>query len=272
MAEQSHSSYIGSYRRPAQEVHFEVTRELTAGDLVVRAATGVGSKSPGIKALRATHHKLAQVIASGFSDAEASLATGYSPSRISILKSDPAFAELLTHYGTKRDEVFVNVTERMAGFATDALEELHDRLLNNPGEFKVKDLNEVIKTTADRGGYSPVQKTENKTIVLTAGELANLKAEVANRQNGQVRKINQVEEATRVKGYLQGQADKSLSGSEESQIGSNDNRPTGDILIEATASGLQSQGDDLREACWEEIEELDTIGGAPREVIPIPVV
>lgn len=236
-----------------------VERSLTALDLAERKVTSVGSKAPSLKNLRATHHRLAQLLASGMKPAEASLGTGYSLSRISILQADPAFAELLAHYSEKREEAFVDVQQRMAGVATDILEVLQERLQDNPDSFSNKDLNELVKTTADRGGYSPVQKTETKNITISASDLLAIKEEVAKRQNGQIRKINQIEEADRVKAHtlLQGDSESSLreAGGEGSR----------DLLEAPEAAGSPSQGNNIREARWEALEELGLAGGTPRE-------
>jgi hypothetical protein len=231
--------FSGSFRRPESPCVFEITRQLTAADIFVRQSTMVGAKTPAVKSLRATHHKLAQCLASGMSDAEASLATGYSSSRISILKIDPSFQELMSFYSETRKDVFINVMERMAGFATDAVEVLQERLAEKPEAFSNKDLNDLIKTTADRGGHSPVQKTENKTIIISAEDLKKMKQEVENTQNGQVRKIHQVEEVSRFKDRQKSQEDK------EPLILHNDNRPSGDSEEQAKASGLAGEGDNL---------------------------
>lgn len=229
--------YTGKISKAHTPLHFETVRELSEADIIVRQACNIGSVTPSIKSLRATHHKLAQCLASGFSDSEASLSTGYSPSRISILKRDPAFRELLAFYSEARKEVFIDVTQRMAGFATTAVEVLQERLEDSPQAFSNKDLNDLIKTTADRGGHSPVQKTENKTIILDARQLSDIKKEVESKQNGQVRKINQSEESQRVKTFLE---EGSGTG-----LGSNDNRPSSDVLQETETARSPSQGDDL---------------------------
>lgn len=200
-------------------------------DIAKRLVLGAESEVPRIKALRATHHKLAQCLAMNFSDAEASIATGYSPSRISILKQDPAFKELQAFYAEARDKVFVDVQQRMAGFATDALEVLQERLEVSPQVFTNKELNELIKTTADRGGHSPVQKSESKTIVLTAKELEDIKKGVETAQNGQVRKINQAEEVVRVK------AREGLQEDSESSLSANDNGTSSIVLEETPPEG-----------------------------------
>lgn len=230
--------------RAEAEIEFAVVRELEDADILVRGASPIGSKPPEIKALRATHHKLAQVLAQGFADAEAAIATGYSLSRISILKSDPTFKELLSFYESERREVFVDVQQRMAGFATTAVEVLQERLEEKPEAFSNKDLNELIKTTADRGGHSPVQKSENKTIILDARQLAALKEEVEAKQSGQVRKINQAEEATRVKTYLEGKNNSGNSGDTIPEISANDNA-TVSVSGAATTTGGEGEGDNI---------------------------
>jgi len=243
---QDRQVFSGSLRRPEVPLEFSVERELEEMDVVLRETLGAGgSKTPSIKTLRATHHRLAQAIASGSSDAEASLITGYSLSRISVLKQDPAFAELLAHYAAARDSVFIDVQQRMAGFAVDALEELQERLEIKPQTFTNKELNELIKTTADRGGHSPVQKRETKNINISAADLEAIKKEVESRQNGQIRKINQAEEARAIKALLSAQ-DRQESSEGAGAIGStNDNRPASSIQQETEAPRGEGEGNSL---------------------------
>lgn len=222
---------------------FAVVRELTASDIYIRQTLGADSQTPKVKSLRATHHKLAQCLAMNFSDTEASISTGYSLNRISILKGDPSFQELLSFYSQKREEIFVDVQQRMAGFATDAVEVLQERLTETPEKFSNKDLNDLIKTTADRGGHSPVQKTETKTIVLKAEDLIKLKQEVESTHNGSVRRINQSEESQRVKEVLS--AEQGKAGDQVPVVSSNDNRPSSDVQEEAETPGREGEGDNL---------------------------
>ena len=235
--------FEGRIGKAEREVHMELVRELTPEDLLVREVCTVGSKPPGIKTLRATHHRLAQCLAQGFSDAEASITTGYSPSRISILKNDPAFKDLLAFYSEKRAEVFVDVQARMAGFATAAVEVLQERLEDKPETFSNQDLNNLIKTTADRGGHSPVHKSENKTIVLDAKSLAEIKQKVEATQNGQIRRVNQAEESKRVQQLIEDRS--KLSGDTSTPLGENDRAPAAGVSKEAEAPGREGKGDDL---------------------------
>lgn len=247
-----------SLRRPEIRLDAEVVRELTEADLLVRETLGAGSTLPTIKALRATHHKLAQCLAAfNMSEAEASVSTGYSPSRISILKKDPSFIELLAFYSTQKQDIFVDVTQRMAGVATDTLEVIQERLQDNPESFKAKDLVEVLKATADRGGHSPVRKSETKSITITASDLLKMKEEVNQKQYGQIRKINQAEEVERFKANessLQ-EADAGVQDNFQPTRGANDNGAPCVPISPEEAPGSACEGNDLRTPCGAGTEE-----------------
>jgi hypothetical protein len=95
--------------------------------------------------MRHTHHLLAQTLAKGECEANASLITGYSLSYISVLKGDPAFRELLATYHTERELVFVDVLERMKGLGLATMEEIQSRLEISPEKFTNRELQELTK-------------------------------------------------------------------------------------------------------------------------------
>lgn len=223
--------------KAAMPLEMQVSRELTPEDMLVRSATPVNSKPAGLKQLRAVHHKLAQQLAMGVKEGEASLATGYSLSRISILKADPAFQELMAFYQGSQKEAYVDVVQRMAGLATTAVEVMQERLEEHPDGIATKDLNSILKTAADRGGYSPVRKSEHKSVMLTAEDLKSMKEEVESKQNGQIRTINQEEETQRVKSLLE-------DNKEPANV-LNDNRPSSDVQEPSEVQGSEGEGDDL---------------------------
>lgn len=232
--------YTGRIGKAEVDLDYAIVRELLEEDLLVRSVSTIGSTAPGIKSLRALHHKLAQCLAQGFTDTEASISTGYSPSRISILKADPTFKELLNYYQGKASEIYIDVTQRMAGFATTAVEVLQERLEDKPDTFTNKDLNQLIKTTADRGGHSPVNRSEVKTITMDAKTLMEMKQQVEAKQSGQVRKINQTEEARAVQTYLKA----GVQGDSKSQDGANDNST--EVILEASEDkGQPWEGADI---------------------------
>ena len=69
----------------------EVTRAALAHLTVKREATVV-------QTLRDNHHRIARAVASGMSNADVAATCGIAINRVSILKSDPAFVELVAHY------------------------------------------------------------------------------------------------------------------------------------------------------------------------------
>lgn len=139
--------------RQAKPVETSFVRELTVEDL--RSTPVKTQAAPAINKLRDTHHALARALATGSSEHEASLITGYSPSRISILKADPTFQELLEFYRLQGAEKVADFRERMAVVGMTALSELAERLEDNPEEFNPALLTTIVKDMADRTGHAP---------------------------------------------------------------------------------------------------------------------
>lgn len=176
-----------------KEVNFEILRELTQEDLDAPLALAPVKPKP-LTAIRASHHQLAQVLARGASDTEASLVTGYTPGYISILRTDPAFQELLAHYGKVTEAVFVDVAERMRVLGLGSLEELQRRLEEAPDDWSRRELMELSKLMLvdSRGGaasgasggapgvqvaISFVAPDMTRTVEGTAGEIKTLRSD-----------------------------------------------------------------------------------------------
>lgn len=113
------------------------------------APDSLGDKPPTLKELRHSHHLLARSLAEGKAPAEAGAITGYSPSRISILQNDPAFAELIEYYKGQVEVKYVELHERVATLSKDAVEELLARLDDDPSKFSKKELMEITKLGTD---------------------------------------------------------------------------------------------------------------------------
>lgn len=152
-------------------------RELTLEDLGLLASTKVGGKQV-LKKLRASHHQAARLLAQGCKPGEVSALSGFSPSRISVLQDDPAFAELVEHYTQVEQSRFADVQERMTLLGLAAGEEIMDRLDEDPALISTKELVEVVKASLDRGGHAPVTKSENKHVhaLLSTEDLAAMKS------------------------------------------------------------------------------------------------
>lgn len=131
-------------KKPAPELFLEIVGPITEEDLPkLQNPDLLGSQPIPIQQLRASHHNLAQLIARGMPDQEAALITGYSPSRISILKKDPSFAELLAGYKEIREHVFVDTLERMKILGLSSLDELQERLESDPKGWTNRELMEM---------------------------------------------------------------------------------------------------------------------------------
>lgn len=154
---------VRTHGRPSRPVAFAVIRELNGADMA-SLDISLNSSAPTLKGLRTSHHHLAKCLASGMKNADASRATGYSPSRISILQSDSTFMELIEHYRGIVDEAFLDVNQRLATFTADALEIAHERLLDDPDKIADSDLHKYITSGLDRTGYGPQSKSTQVNV------------------------------------------------------------------------------------------------------------
>lgn len=168
-------------------LELEVLGAIDVNDLVDRAAAPLpSSEAPSLTKLRQIHHEIARLLASGLSEADVAASTGYSLSRISILKSDPSFKELLAYYSARSEEVFIDVRKRLAMLGTDAVAELQDRLDFKSDSLTNTQLIEITKATLDRAGFNPVAKTESVSVLLTGEELQKMKQNLGGGNNVRV--------------------------------------------------------------------------------------
>lgn len=149
--------------RPALPLTAVVVRELTAEDIEA-SQQSKGSKAPALKRLTDRHHAVARGIASGMQMQEVSAVLGISQSRISILKDDPAFKELVEFYREKTDAQYADMHARLAGMSAAAVAEIEDRLEDRPDKIGLASLIEIAKMGADRTGHGPQSKNTNVNI------------------------------------------------------------------------------------------------------------
>lgn len=128
----------------AQPIALVVVRELESSDLpaLVSLDNSAGEIAPAhqLSRVRSTHHMLAQLCAEGKSNVEIGAIAGYSPAYISVLRNDPAFKELLAHYGAIREKLYIDVLERMKFLGLSSLEELQQRMAEEPEKFTRQEL------------------------------------------------------------------------------------------------------------------------------------
>lgn len=161
---------LGSARGRPPSAMFQMApgRELTEADiesLIERPHGALGSTTPPIAKIRATHHALARLLAEGRRAVECSAILGYSQSRISILQNDPAFQELIEFYRAQVREKYLDHHERLANLGTVALEELQERLEEKPEQFSNRELQGLMDTAFDR----TVAPSKGQKGLITAG-------------------------------------------------------------------------------------------------------
>lgn len=155
--------------RAAKALHAEVVRELTQSDLHL-LATERGVQPTHVQRITDRHHALARCLASGMSATEAALCTGYTSSRISVLRGAPAFEELISFYRADRGGEVLDLQQKFTALAKDATTEIQERLELEPAAFGVEALIDIVKLTADRSGNGPQSKTTNVNVNVNLGD------------------------------------------------------------------------------------------------------
>jgi hypothetical protein len=96
--------------------------------------------------------------------AEASAITGYDISRISILRGDPQFKELMSHYQGMAEAGLAQFQDRAITVAITALNNIQEMLEDDESPLPASVQLEVIKVAADRAGHAPVAKSVNVNV------------------------------------------------------------------------------------------------------------
>jgi hypothetical protein len=150
--------------RRHKEVTCETVRPLTSADLdLLSVERGVQKPIPLVQRVTARHRQLAKCLGDGLKDWEAAAATGYSLSRITALKQDPSFRDLVEFYRTVKDEQYVDMHKKAAAFGIDLLDSMHDDL--EDGKLSPGLKADLLKSMMDRTGYGPAQTVNSKHTV-----------------------------------------------------------------------------------------------------------
>ena len=133
----------------------------------------VGSSGPngqGLKTIRYSHHRLAQLLAGGMDNSRAAILCNYQPSYVTSLQRDPAFQELLAHYADQMSDAFTDFVSAATQLNLDLLDHLRDLLDTKPDKMTPYVTIEAIKALADRTGNGPVVRQQNINVNLTMGD------------------------------------------------------------------------------------------------------
>ena len=134
----------------------EIIREITAADLPLLAQElrehnwAAASPERALSTLRTGHQQLAQLLASGVNDLDASMITGRTVSSIRTLRVDPAFKELLAYYADQQEQHHFDAYNRLVTLGGTAMDVLQERLEEKPDNFTNNELRQIVESTMDR--------------------------------------------------------------------------------------------------------------------------
>ncbi len=162
--------HIGS-AIPLDEEDLRVLKE------TIQTGTGPsGPADPGqVQKLRTSHHAVAQLFAKNLPLETVSIISGYTITNLMRLKSNPAFLELIAFYTVEEATANADMIERLKSMALDAVDVIHEKLLEAPEKIKIDELNKLLTTLLDRTGHGPVS-TQKSVAVTATGTLAELRS------------------------------------------------------------------------------------------------
>ena len=149
--------------RPKREVDYEIVGELNDAELALLESNRHIQPIDPVE-LRDSHHTLAKALARGARPAEASIITGYSSSRISILQRSPAFQQLVADYKEITDNGLVDYRTRLRDMGMDVLSNLWADATENPDKYSPGFLLDLGKVFVDRGGLAPETRSVNTNV------------------------------------------------------------------------------------------------------------
>lgn len=161
-----------SYRKPSTP-YIKSVRSMTKDDI---EALRQPSSRVRLKKLRDSHHIIARLLVSGLSNREVAQETGYSETRISIIKSSPAMQELIARYRADDDtawrekrDTFYDYVHSASAKAWRKINEVLDADDENAAtEIPVDKLLKIASDGSDRVGYHKRSTKENINIDFAA--------------------------------------------------------------------------------------------------------
>ena len=176
--------------QPVRELP-EVIREIEVRDLPLLAQEqrernwATASPDKTIATLRMGHQQLAQLLASGTNEIDASMMTGRSVASIKSLLTDPAFKELMAYYSaqTEGGEGKFDAYGRLVTLGGTAMDVLQERLEESPDKFTNNELRQIVESTMDRSA-APAKGDPRQGAGQSGG--LNVQINFVPARNGQV--------------------------------------------------------------------------------------
>lgn len=142
----------------------EPVRPLTEADLAFLTSKERATAPKPLMRIRDRHHAIARMVANGMSNGQISLISGMDPSRISVLRTDPTFKELVSDYQSIDAGLQAEFMERATTLTLTAMESIQDDLEDPERDLPTSTKLEIAKFGSDRIGHGPVTKTSNVNV------------------------------------------------------------------------------------------------------------
>lgn len=130
-------------------------------------------RAPAAKRFRDSHHMIARLFAMGLRSGEVASRTGYSLARVSLLRNDPAFDELVSAYRSDVDEEWRESVdeyfELISANRTISARLINDKLTEaEPDDVSFRELVNIHADAADRTGYPKRSVAVNVNVDFAA--------------------------------------------------------------------------------------------------------
>lgn len=151
------------FTRNSKSPYISEVRPITRDDLARLRAPNAKVR---LQRLKDSHHVLARLLASGMSNIEAAKAGGYTPQRVSDIKSAPAMVELIAKYRGMEDAAWKEQRDAFHEYIHAAgiksWRKINDVLDDDEAEIPLRDLRAIADSSANRMGYGI--KTTNLNV------------------------------------------------------------------------------------------------------------
>jgi len=136
-----------------------------------KLTTTTKSDEKDIHSLRARHHSVARLLATGMPEGVVADLTQFTAPYISVLKNNPSMIELINHYRSPNNGVVEIIAERLRTVGHAALERLAEEI----PEMDHHALIATAKLGVDRSGNGPMSKVAHEhTHILDPAKIAAL--------------------------------------------------------------------------------------------------
>jgi hypothetical protein len=128
-----------------------------------------------VKRLRDHHHLVARLVAEGRRTNDIAAEVGLSVSRVSILKGDPSFQQLVEmyrmNYNQLREAAFADVQKKLALLEANAIDGMNERYEDEPENISHEQMRADAEFASDRLGRGKISKNVNFNVSQPLAEV-----------------------------------------------------------------------------------------------------